>query len=186
MKIEIVDITQELLSGNVYEGDSAPQLVAKKDITKDGYALSDLYFCLHNATHIDAPSHTASGGISISNAPLSAFFGKCVVCFAQDAEKKFCEKMLFKGTPPDAALAKKLVEKGLTLAGTSSPSFDEDDSIEVHRIFAESGVFLLENLLIEQVEEGEYVLCSFPLKIDGAEASPVRAVLFKASPDAVL
>jgi arylformamidase len=32
-------------------------------------------------------------------------------------------------------------------------------------------------LRLKDVEEGEYFLCAFPLKITGLEASPVRAVL---------
>ena len=91
--------------------------------------------------------------------------------------------MLFKDAPPDAALAQRLADRGIVLAGTQASSFDKGESLEVHGIFARSGVFLLENLELEKVGEGKYILCAFPLKVDGAEASPVRAVLIKGLSD---
>lgn len=181
--MEIFDITQELLHGNVFEGDTSPELIGRKSVEKDGFALSDLLLCLHNATHVDAPSHTLSEGAVVADAALSVFFGECVVCRAEDAEKEFCGRMLFKGAPPDAALAQRLADRGILLAGTQGSSFDEGDSTEVHRIFARAGAFLLENLELGSVGEGKYVLCAFPLKVEGAEASPVRAVLIKGLSD---
>lgn len=181
--MEIFDITQELLHGYVFEGDTFPKLIGRKTVEKDGFALSDLLLCLHNATHVDAPSHTLSEGAGVADAALSVFFGECVVCRAENAEKEFCGRMLFKDAPPDAALAQRLADRGIVLAGTQVSSFDKSESLEVHGIFARSGVFLLENLELEKVGEGKYILCAFPLKVDGAEASPVRAVLIKGLSD---
>lgn len=181
--MEIFDITQELLHGSVFEGDTSPELIGRKSLEKDGFALSDLLLCLHNATHVDAPSHTLSEGAGVADAALSVFFGECVVCRAENAEKEFCGRMLFKDAPPDAALAQRLADRGILLAGTQYPSFDKGESLEVHRIFARAGAFLLENLKLEKVGEGKYILCAFPLKVDGAEASPVRAVLIKGLSD---
>jgi arylformamidase len=36
---------------------------------------------------------------------------------------------------------------------------------------------MLEGLMLDGVEEGEYELIALPLRIKGADASPVRAVL---------
>ena len=114
--MEIFDITQELLHGNVFEGDTSPELIGRKSVEKDGFALSDLLLCLHNATHVDAPSHTLSEGAGVADAALSVFFGECVVCRAESAEKEFCGRMLFKGAPPDAALAQRLADRGILQA----------------------------------------------------------------------
>ena len=40
--MEIIDISQELLSGSVFEGDTAPRLTAIKTVERDGFAVSDL------------------------------------------------------------------------------------------------------------------------------------------------
>ncbi len=87
--MEIIDISQELLSGSVFEGDTAPRLTAIKTVERDGFAVSDLTVCLHNGTHVDAPSHTFSGGKDVCAAELSVFLGECVVCTAENAEKIF-------------------------------------------------------------------------------------------------
>lgn len=113
--MEIFDITQELLHGSVFEGDTSPELIGRKSLEKDGFALSDLLLCLHNATHVDAPSHTLSEGAGVADAALSVFFGECVVCRAEDAEKEFCGRMLFKGAPPTPRLRKGLPTGGLFL-----------------------------------------------------------------------
>ena len=177
--MEIIDISQELLSGSVFEGDTAPRLTAIKTVERDGFAVSDLTVCLHNGTHVDAPSHTFSGGKDVCAAELSVFLGECVVCTAENAEKNFCRRMLFKGAPPDVALAQKLADMGIKLAVTQQQSFDGKDTLAVHGIFARAGVYLLENLVLKNVDEGKYFLCALPLKAEGAEASPVRAVLVK-------
>lgn len=72
--MEIIDISQELLSGSVFEGDTAPRLTAIKTVERDGFAVSDLTVCLHNGTHVDAPSHTFSGGKDVCAAELSVFW----------------------------------------------------------------------------------------------------------------
>ena len=87
--MEIIDISQELLSGSVFEGDTAPRLTAIKTVERDGFAVSDLTVCMHNGTHVDAPSHTFSGGKDVCAAELSVFLGECVVCTAENAEKNF-------------------------------------------------------------------------------------------------
>ena len=81
--MEIIDISQELLSGSVFEGDTAPRLTAIKTVERDGFAVSDLTVCMHNGTHVDAPSHTFSGGKDVCAAELSVFLGECVVCTAE-------------------------------------------------------------------------------------------------------
>jgi arylformamidase len=39
------------------------------------------------------------------------------------------------------------------------------------------GLRVLENLLLDAVDEGDYELIALPLKLTTADASPVRAVL---------
>ncbi|MDQ3555870.1 MAG: arylformamidase [Gemmatimonadota bacterium] len=83
----------------------------------------------------------------------------------------------FPGFAPDAA--RRLVDAGVRLVGTDAPSVDPFDSkaLPAHHILREGGVANLENLLLDGVPEGEYELVALPLRLEGADASPVRAVL---------
>lgn len=176
--MEIIDISQELLSGSVFEGDTAPRLTAIKTVERDGFAVSDLTVCLHNGTHVDAPSHTFSGGKDVCAAELSVF-GRVRRVYRRKRREKFLPSYAVQGRAPDVALAQKLADMGIKLAGTQQQSFDGKDTLAVHGIFARAGVYLLENLVLKNVDEGKYFLCALPLKAEGAEASPVRAVLVK-------
>jgi arylformamidase len=79
------------------------------------------------------------------------------------------------------ALARALVERGFVLVGTDAPSVDPVDSteLETHRILAAGGIPNVENLVLSGVEAGRYVFIALPLRLEGADSSPVRAVLLE-------
>ena len=52
-----------------------------------------------------------------------------------------------------------------------------DDSYPTHHVLLNGNVIILESINLAEVREGDYTLIALPLKIKGAEASPVRAVL---------
>jgi arylformamidase len=110
--MRIIDISQELLTARVYEGDPAPKIESLSNMENgDLYNLSALSMCLHNGTHIDAPSHFIKGGKTVDKIPLDAFVGKCFVAehegeiSAEDAAKilekaashNAAERILLKG-----------------------------------------------------------------------------------------
>ena len=75
-----------MLNGEVYVGDTAPAVtqvmrMAGGDICN----LSDLNFCVHNGTHIDAPYHFIENGKSIDEVELRRCFGEATVI---EVEKK--------------------------------------------------------------------------------------------------
>jgi len=63
--------------------------------------------------------------------------------------------------------------------GLDTPSVDpyDDATLACHQALARFGMVGLEGLVLHDVAPGLYTLCALPLKIEGAEASPVRAVL---------
>ncbi len=77
------------------------------------------------------------------------------------------------------ALARRLVAEGFMLVGTDAPSVDPVDSetLETHHILASAGVPNVENLVLSGVEPGQYTFIGLPLRLTGADSSPVRAVL---------
>jgi arylformamidase len=72
-----------------------------------------------------------------------------------------------------------LADLGVKLIGIDSASIDPADSktLPSHQVIRQRGLRVLENLLLDDVPEGDYELIALPLKLMTADASPVRAVL---------
>lgn len=187
----IYDISREVLSVPVYEGDPKPSMRFLKKI-EDGslYNLSTVTMCTHTGTHIDAPLHFDEEGKDITALRLSQFYGRCTVVTiegiltGEDMERLLphCERRLILHSSGNAYLsvsaARVIADSNLILVGTDAlsiaPPFDE---YMPHLELARAGVAVLEGLYLEGVEDGSYTLSAFPLRIAGAEASPCRAVL---------
>ncbi|MEZ5646821.1 MAG: cyclase family protein [Burkholderiaceae bacterium] len=72
-----------------------------------------------------------------------------------------------------------LADQGVLLIGIDSASIDPASSktLDSHQVIRRRGMRVLENLLLDDVPEGDYELIALPLKLTTADASPVRAVL---------
>lgn len=175
----VIDISQNLLGCRVFDGDTPPTFKQVRSI-EQGYRLTDVTMCLHNGTHIDAPSHYIADGETVENTPLEYCYGKCQVVDCHVLDKSLntdCKRVLLKGGQLTVHTAEQLVKRGVVLVGTTKISIADSDSDEVHKLLLSHGVVVLEGLVLSHVEEGYYTLACFPLKFDGCEASPVRAVL---------
>ncbi|MBQ3331333.1 MAG: cyclase family protein [Ruminococcus sp.] len=189
----LYDITREVFSAPVYPGDPKPKLTMLSTIGEESmYNLSALNMCTHTGTHIDAPLHFDEDGADIGSMRLSHFCGKCTVVTidgvltGEDMERllPLCQKRLILHGSGKAYLsvsaARVIADSKLLLVGTDAlsiaPPFDE---MAPHRELATAGVAVLENLFLEGVEDGDYTLAAFPLKLKGCEASPCRAVLMR-------
>lgn len=73
------------------------------------------------------------------------------------------------------------VASGVGLVGIDYLSVDSygDDALPAHRCLLENDVLILEGIDLQGVPPGRYLLLCLPLRIKGAEASPVRAVLMR-------
>ncbi len=78
---------------------------------------------------------------------------------------------------PEAA--RHLAAVGVRLIGVNVPSLDPLDSrtMDAHRIVFAAGMGVLENLDLRGVAPGAYDLVAVPIRIAGADAAPVRALL---------
>jgi len=63
--------------------------------------------------------------------------------------------------------------------GIDTPSVDlfEDKVLLSHTAVARADMSVLEGLVLDGIAPGPYTLIALPLPIEGADASPVRAVL---------
>ena len=194
--MKIIDISQELLSARVYEGDPTPKIDTVSDMKNgDLYNLSVLSMCLHNGTHIDAPRHFFERGKTVDEMPLEAFVGRCYVAEHQgyvtenDAKailekalrENAAERILLKGdlTVTEEA-ARIFAEAKIKLIGNESQSVGPENApMAVHKILLSAEVILLEGIVLNEAREGVYLLSAAPLNIMGAEGSPCRAWLME-------
>jgi len=72
-----------------------------------------------------------------------------------------------------------LADLGVALVGIDTASVDPAASktLDSHQVLRRRGLRVLENLVLDDVPEGDYELIALPLKLATADASPVRAVL---------
>ena len=189
----IHDISRDTINTPVYDGDPETRAQRIKSIENgDGYNLTEISMSVHSGTHIDAPLHFYDEGSSIDNIRLNTFFGKCTVISVsgiltgEDMERllPYCKRrVLFHGegkTFISHSAAIVLAESRVVLVGTdaqsNASSFDEE---RTHRELARAGIVILENLNLSAIDDGEYDLCAFPIKLGGLEAAPCRAIILE-------
>lgn len=189
----LYDITREIFSAPVYDGDPKPTKRFIKTIGSDSfYNLSTVSMCTHTGTHIDAPLHFDEEGEDIGSMKLSRFCGKCTVVTIKgvltgsDMEELLphCNRFLIlHGSGKaylDVSAARVIADSKLKLIGTDAMSIATPyDELMPHLELARAGIAVLEGLFLEGIEDGEYTLAAFPLKMNGLEASPCRAVLMR-------
>jgi arylformamidase len=74
-----------------------------------------------------------------------------------------------------------LVTAGVGLVGVDYLSIEEfrKPGAPTHHILLEAGVVIIEGLNLADVEPGEYELICLPLRIEGSDGAPARAILRK-------
>ncbi len=82
------------------------------------------------------------------------------------------------GIAPDAA--RWLVERGVRLVGVDYLSVGPygPANVETHRTLLGAGVVVVEGLVLTDIAPGDYLFAALPPKVEGAEGSPCRAVLW--------
>ncbi|KSU83451.1 Kynurenine formamidase [Fictibacillus enclensis] len=157
----------------------------------------------HTGTHIDAPFHFDSQGERVLELDLDLYAGTALVV---DVRERDCvrpedleseqldgiQRVLLKtGSWKDRSvfpagitclhesLAPYLFDKGVRLIGVDVPSVDPLDSKELpaHHALHGKGIHILEGLVLDDIEPGEYHLMALPLPLKEGDGSPVRAVL---------
>ena len=201
----LIDISPVISSRTaVWPGDRAFSRESNLAIERgDNIDLSAINTSVHVGAHADAPSHYSSGGAPIDKVPLAPYYGPCRVMeisvepgsriLPEDLPEEIdAPRLLLKtGSFPDpeefntdfAGLSPELVdylaERGVVLVGIDTPSVDPfaDDKLLAHQVLLRHAMANLEGLVLADVPPGRYTLIALPLKIEGADASPVRAAL---------
>lgn len=202
----LIDISQTLRpSLPVWPGDTAFDLKHTWKIEPGcPVNVSKLTLSTHTGAHADAPLHYDKKGVGIAEVDPSIYLGRCYVFDVRSSGKQVepshftlehaegTERVLFRTFdrfPQDkwvsdyAAIAPEtinvLADAGVKLVGMDGPSLDPETSktLDAHHAVRHARMAILEGLILDDVEEGFYELIALPLKIEGADASPVRAIL---------
>jgi arylformamidase len=159
----------------------------------------------HTGAHADAPLHYDAQGAAVGALDLTPYLGPCRVIhaigvrplvqwqhLAHAIDAHLPPRVLVRtyarmpvdrfddalpAFAPDAI--ERLADRGVLLVGIDSASIDPAASktLDSHQMIRRRGLRVLENLLLDDVPEGDYELIALPLKLTSADASPVRAVL---------
>jgi len=147
----------------------------------------------HIGTHADMPLHFIKDGMSCVDIPLDHFYGKAKVIQMPPITGNITKDALLpldiqagdilllntgkKTFMPEAATY--LTEKKIKTLGVDSLSVDPYGSPDcpAHLILLESGIPILEGLVLDDIPQGIYELSAMPLKFKNGNGSPVRAIL---------
>ncbi len=159
---------------------------------------------LHAGTHGDAPLHYADDGTSSADCDLDAYVGPCVLLDLRHARGRVevddvdwsavegSARVLLRTyehfphhqwdsdfTAIAGDVIARLGAMGVRLIGTDAASLDPEQSktLDAHHAVKAADMRILEGLVLDDVPPGRYELIALPLRIVGADASPVRAIL---------
>ncbi len=205
--MKIYDISRTLNRQiGVWPGDT-PYSLSSILSRQDGASvnLTTIQISAHCGTHIDAPRHFTDGGATMEAVDLTPFWGTAQLvsleakagAIGTDAFAgidlsvaprllihTFCSHLDQAKFPreipyPSPELAALLADNGIVLFGTDAPSVDhvQDADLPGHNSLLAGGIAILEGLDFNGVPDGVYELSALPLKIEGGDGSPTRAVL---------
>jgi arylformamidase len=171
------------------------------------FNLSKLVMSAHTGTHIDTPAHFIERAETIDQYPVNDFIlparvieiedkdcikvqelsehemveGEAVLFKTDNSASGRCRSGLFseRYVYLSGEAAEYCVQKRVRLVGIDYITIDlpGDDAFPVHHRLLGNNILILEGIDLEKVPPGRYILSCLPLRISGAEASPVRAVL---------
>ncbi len=166
--------------------------------------VSTLSFSPHTGAHADAPLHYDDQGAAAGALDLAPYLGPCRVVHAigcgplirwshlahaleglppRVLVRTYARAPVDRWDPDLAAFApdtlERLADRGVLLVGIDTASIDPADSktLDSHQVLRRRDLRVLENLVLDEVPEGDYELIALPLKLTTADASPVRAIL---------
>jgi arylformamidase len=193
--------------GLVYPGNPEIDIALQQAVAKGASAnVSTIRFGSHTGTHADASRHFFDDGQSVDKIPLERLIGPALlVSFGDEvlsvgadelrsvdlkdhkrvlirtrnsallSQKDFVKDYTF--LAPDGA--RFLVDKGVELVGVDYLSIEQFHSghHRTHRTLLERSVVIVEGLDLSVPAPGEYQFICLPLRIEGCDGAPARAVL---------
>ena len=196
-----------LSGGLVYPGNPEIDISLQQAVAKGASAnVSTIRFGSHTGTHADAARHFFDDGQSVDKIPLERLIGPALLVSFGDAvlsvgaaelrqhgvkghkrilirtrnsallsQKEFVKDYTY--LAPDGA--QYLVDLGVELVGVDYLSIEQFHSghHHTHRTLLGHSVVIVEGLDLSAPPPGEYQFICLPLRIEGCDGAPARAVL---------
>lgn len=204
-KNQWIDISQPLTSSVAHWPEDTP-FSYEVSYTKEqtgSVNIGKITTSVHIGTHIDAPFHFINDGAKVGALDINVYIGPCRIIDVSDTAKIDADvllqyelegvtRLLLKTSVPNnpsafpneipyitKSGAEYMQQKGIILLGVDVPSVDPLDSkeLEGHHALHEHGIHILENVMLDNIEPGDYELIALPLPITESDGSPVRAVI---------
>jgi arylformamidase len=189
---------------HVYQGNPGVSLLRHESISDGAHAnVSRLDLGVHSGTHVDGALHFIDGAAGTEALPLDTLVGSAVVVDATAIATDLDDEAL-KSLPLDGAErvllktrnselwslpefthdfirltgsgARYLISLGVRLVGIDYLSVGD---VEAHRDLLGAGVVAVEGLDLREVEPGAYELICLPLRLEGSDGAPSRAILLR-------
>jgi arylformamidase len=186
----------------VWPGDARVQIERTTDVA----TVSELRMSSHVGTHLDAPAHFFPQGRTVEQIPLETLIGPCWVADVSRAKVIASETLEQARIPAgverlllrtgnsghalssafdkyyvalDASAGGWLLSRHIQLLGVDGPSADlfTAHDYPVHRLLLANKVVIVEYLNLRDVKPGRYRLICLPLRYEGGDGAPARAVL---------
>ena len=191
--MRIIDITRTAQDAPTYPGDDPISIVRIFDMQRgDEYNCSLISAGSHAGTHADAYSHfLPDSEVTIDRMELSRYYGDCRVMTVPENclldKSVFFDRLgeiqrlvLHTGGQSyiDRCTAEYFVASGIKTVITDALSIAPiDNEGEIHRILLNAGIAVVENVVLDDIDDGDYIISAFPIKYGGCDGAPVRAVL---------
>lgn len=193
--------------GLVYPGNPAISIEPQQSIAKGaGANVSSITFGSHTGTHVDAAKHFFDDGRTVDRLPLDILVGPAILIAVPDNammigmreleqhDLRGHKRVLIRSRnsgfllqpdfvrdytylAPDAA--DYLVSLGIELVGVDYLSIEQFHSghHRTHRTLLQRDVVIVEGLDLSVPPPGEYDLVCLPLRLEGLDGAPARAIL---------
>ena len=195
--------------GLIYPGNPEITIEAQQAIAKGaGANVSRISFGSHTGTHVDAAKHFFDDGQTVDAIPLEKLTGRALLIAFDDSvmsvtadhlskhdlgnhtrvlirtrnsalldQSEFVRDYTF--LAPDGA--QYLADKGVELVGVDYLSIQQFRSghHRTHRTLLERGIVIVEGLALSEPAPGEYDFYCLPLKLEGLDGAPARAILIE-------
>jgi arylformamidase len=193
--------------GLVYPGNPDVEITLQQAVARGaGANVSVIRFGSHTGTHADAARHFFDDGQPVDQIPLERLIGPALLLdFADDvravgaaelrAQNLKGHKRILLRTRNSALLSQRDFVRDYTYLAPDGAEYLVDNAVEVvgidylsieqfhsghhrtHRTLLAKSVVILEGLDLSAPPPGEYQLICLPLRIEGCDGAPARAVL---------
>ena len=188
----------------VYDGNPGVHIERVDSIAKGAHAnISRIDLGAHTGTHVDAPLHFFEDGAGSESIDPGALVGPAQVVDATSADSDFDEEALVRVGIPEAERvllktsncqlwaresftrdfirltgsgARYLIDRGVRVIGIDYLSIGD---AEAHRELLSAGVIPVEGLDLREIEPGRYQFICLPLRLEGSDGAPCRALLIE-------